>query len=440
MSEHRTIVVLGCTSIYPHGAHQLRCVREQAERRGIRLVGADTAAHLEQFDDALDGLETIAVDFSDHRGLAERAASAGADAVLTYKEAYVVLAAKVAKALGLKGNTPEAVERLRHKDRFRLHLAAHGFDQPRLALADSAEAALDIVDFAESETWIVKPRSESGSVGVAAVRDADQLRRACSGLEPPFIVEHFVSGDEYSVEGIFLNGRPVPLGITEKRVNHRFVETGHRIDADTLDTPFGKRASRTVADAMVASGLRHGAFHVELWKLGGQIILGEAHIRPGGDFIHLLLQASRPGLELYGLLMDDLLGRPTDPESIPPATRAAGIDYLDLPVGRVTAVGDWRSEARHPGLLDTCLDLSPGDTVEELTDSTQRRGHVAVAADTRTALDDDLPRLARLITETVRTALTLPPDPGGCHVPPPSGTAVARSPLRHKEAPCHVPR
>lgn len=385
MDDRPTVVVLGCVSALPHGRHQLRTLRAQAARRGVRLVGADDAARLAAAppdEPSLAGLETVAVPVDDPVACARALAPLAPRGVVTYREAYVLPTARVSRALGLAGNDPAAVERVRNKDVLRGLLAAHGRPQPAVHLVGSVDEAVARADFSTSPRWVVKPRDGSGSEGVAAVADAPGLRAAAAGLAGrPFLVEEFVEGPEFSVEGVFLGGEPHVLSVTTKRVSAAFVELGHRMPAG-LPPDVEAAAGAAVVDALRLSGLSHGVVHAELWWSAGRPVLGEVHVRPGGDYLHLLLAATRPGLELYGLLVDDVLGVRARPEDVPAQRRHAGIDYLELAPGRVREVDGWSDVLGLPGLLVADLGVRPGDVVRPVTDSGGRHGCVAVAADT----------------------------------------------------------
>ncbi|MFE3882264.1 hypothetical protein ACFXPQ_04970 [Streptomyces lydicus] len=74
----------------------------------------------------------------------------------------------------------------------------------------------------------------------------------------------------------------------------------------------GEQERQAVARELTARGLP-GPWLAEEWVEGaklhlGGVVLGEVHVRPGGDWLHRLLHTV-PGLELFGLLYDDLLGR-----------------------------------------------------------------------------------------------------------------------------------
>lgn len=383
------VLVLGCTAATPWARDQL--VRLRAQARDVTLVGADTPEALARpsFVD-----ETVAFDVRDPGAARAWARGrSGFDAVLTVQELSVEATAAVAAELGLPGNTPEVVHGIRTKDLCRERLRGAGFAQPRVAVC-TTRADAEAFMREHPGPWIVKPRDGFGSTGVTLVHSTADLGRALSALRNlsaslvkfgvhdtprarPFLIETFVRGEEFSAEGVLLGGRPHVLAVTAKRTNAAFIETGHRV-APVTD-PALAAAADTVARAVTAAGVTHGAFHVEFWLTDRGVVLGEVHARTGGDYIHALVEHSRPGLELYRLMIDDLLAR--TPAPIPPQTRTAGTEFLLLPPGRVRGIEGWERVRTHPAVLAADLWVTPGEEITPITDSLDRHGVLVTTDD-----------------------------------------------------------
>lgn len=303
------------------------------------------------------------------------------DVVLGVREQVQVALAEVARAVGAPGNPPAAVRTVRDKDRCRQVLREAGLPQPEFRLcADLAEARA----FLEGTTgpWIVKPRDASGSLGVRKVTAPHDLAPAVAALpaRTAFLVEQFVEGPEYSVEGVFLRGEPRVLAVTEKKLlpPPNFVEAGHVLPAD-LPTGLLQEFEQAVTSALKALDLRFGIFHVELWSTADGPVLGEVHVRNGGDWIHLMLEYAIPGLDLFGLVIDDALGSDTGSCDLVPS-RAAAVRFLAPPPGRVRRVVGWDEVLRHPAVLKADLTVRPGDLVGEIRESYDRAGYLVVGA------------------------------------------------------------
>src|SRR6266446_9722259 len=136
------------------------------------------------------------------------------DAVLPGHEYYVPIAARVAEAAGLPHLSTAASLGFRDKLVMRSRLAAANVRVPGFSAfdprdRDSIEAALQ----GKSFPCIVKPRDEMGSIGVRALADREAVfafaarystsRKIRFGRQPThsLLLEDYVTGDEYSVEG-----------------------------------------------------------------------------------------------------------------------------------------------------------------------------------------------------------------------------------------------
>lgn len=330
------------------------------------------------------------------------------DVVLGVREQVQVALAEIARAVGAPGNPPAAVRTVRDKDRCRQALREAGLPQPEFRLcADLAEARA----FLEGTTgpWIVKPRDASGSLGVRKVTAPEDLAPAVAALpaRTAFLVEQFVEGREYSVEGVFLRGEPRVLAVTEKKLlpPPNFVEAGHVLPAD-LPTGLLREFEQAVIGALKALDLRFGIFHVELWSTADGPVLGEVHVRNGGDWIHLMLEYAIPGLDLFGLVIDDALGSDTDSCELTPS-RAAAVRFLAPPPGRVRRVVGWDDVLRHPAVLKADLTVRPGDLVGEVRESYDRAGYLVIGAESprRAAeLADRLAAQVRFEMDTLQEA------------------------------------
>jgi biotin carboxylase len=302
--------------------------------------------------------------------------------VLGLRDPVLEAAARTAEALGAPGNPAAAVRRTRNKDECREALRMAGFRQPRLRLCRDAGAAAEFMA-ASSGPWVVKPRDGMGSVGVRLVADPADLAPAVAGLPDPglFLVEEHVDGPEFSVEGVFVAGRPRVLAVTakEKLPPPYFVELAHVLPAD-LPAATAAEVAEQVTAALLALDLRFGVFHVELWLTAAGVVLGEVHVRPGGDWLHALLGHAIPGLELFGLVFDDALGRPVAPPT--PPVRGAATLYLTPPPGRLVEVRGWDEVLAQPDVLYAELTVAPGALVGPVRNSGDRAGVIVVGADT----------------------------------------------------------
>jgi glutathione synthase/RimK-type ligase-like ATP-grasp enzyme len=350
----------------------------QGRALGLHVTLTATSAAAPEIQ-AMDGLADELVE-ADLREPGQRRAFLDGrhyDLVFGVRDTMQIAVAEVAAALGVPWNSVESVRRAVNKDLSRTALRDAGLVQPEVALCHGSADARQFLD-RTTGPWIVKPRNATGSLGVTLLSEPCELDRALKRLPDPaeYLIETFVHGEEYSVEGVFLAGEPVVLACTAKRkLPGAFVEIGHTLPAG-LSADDEQRLAADVAHALRALGLRYGVFHVEAWIDRGAVVIGEVHTRVGGDWIHSMVEYTRPGTQLFGLAYADMLGigdhRPS------PIQHGAAAVYLTPPAGQVLAVDGWQSIASTPRLLHAELATKPGDTVLEYHSSGDRAGVVVI--------------------------------------------------------------
>src|SRR5262249_34276173 len=150
-----------------------------------------------------------------------------------------VIAARVAQALGLPGNPPEAAAIARHKLRTRERFRDAGLPVPWFfSTAVNQQPATS--NQQPEYPCVVKPLALSGSRGVMRADDPRSLDAAIERLRAllnspdiraerdeandSMLVEGFIPGREFAVEGLLHHGELHPLAIFDK--------------PDPLDGPF----------------------------------------------------------------------------------------------------------------------------------------------------------------------------------------------------------
>jgi biotin carboxylase len=264
---------------------------------------------------------------------------------------------------------------------------------------------------------VIKPINLAGSVHVSKVVNEAELRRAYDALRADerrdlgrqcgstVLVEAYVTGPEYSVEGYLADGTPQILSITEKFLGPEphFVELGHIVEADL---PGHRRAEiqRYVGEVLRALEITLGAFHAELRLADDGPVLMEVGARLPGDHICELIQLAR-GVSLPDMMIRSHLGNAGPAR---PGRRGfAGVRYVTAPdLGFYTDVTGLEELRALPGFQALGLDIGKGETIAPATDFRGRVGYAIFTAPTYAALRARLMR----VDELVRFECV--PDPG----------------------------
>jgi hypothetical protein len=303
----------------------------QARLRGLDVALLDAPSGLDRCPAHLPLAERIRLDAADAGRAVEALGPFDPQLVVSFSEFNLLLAAEVRDRLGLAGPTADAVRLTRCKHETRRRLNQCGLSQVAFEVTTLAELEETAKRF--EPPFIVKPASMTGSIGVHAVLRWEDLAAFRARFVDPqaeeagrrqLIVEQYIGGDEYSVEGICCSGAFHLLAVTAKRTNGppNFAETGHTLPARPRgDANFGGFVGAVAA----ALGIDAAPIHAEVKVLDGRIELIEIHTRFGGDHIPLLIEKAF-GISPFGAYYDVLLG------GGPPAPRrhlaVAGIQFL----------------------------------------------------------------------------------------------------------------
>ncbi|HEX2298427.1 MAG TPA: ATP-grasp domain-containing protein, partial [Pseudonocardiaceae bacterium] len=224
---------------------------------------------------------------------------------------------------------------------------------------------------------IYKPTGGAGSAGVVRIDSPAGLRLAFDNarahINPEtdqffayypheFVLEEFLEGPEFSVEGIVSGGEVHIAGVTEKLVcPTTFVEIRHAHPA-RISAAIRAEVETIAADAVRALGLAECGFHTEIIRTasGGKVV--EVNGRLGGDFIASHLVPLATGVDLTRAAIAAAMGRATD---LRPA-RAGGacIRFLVAPQpGTVRGWAGLEAARSAPGVVEIGVNKPVGDRV-----------------------------------------------------------------------------
>ncbi|GAA4811304.1 pyridoxal-phosphate dependent enzyme [Streptomyces ziwulingensis] len=328
-------------------------------------------------------------------------------AVTTTSEFYLPLVAELARWLALPGNPPEVMTLCRDKARVRETLSGAGLCRTRFAAVDHAADVPEAVRRV-GLPCVVKPVDDSGSMDVVrCATETEAVAAARTVLERTVnvrgqraartvLVEEYLDGPEYSVEMFGTGDETVCVGITEKHVTDgpHFVEYRHVFPA-AVPAALAAEIEETVAAALAAVGLRHGASHTEVRVSGDGVAVIEINGRAGGGMIPELVRLSA-GTDLLAEQLRAAAG-------LPGKLRAdqdgyAGVHFLTADRTGVLSGFDHLSEAaRLPGVAQVVATAEPGRTVRPPRHAYDRLGHVIACGRTRAEVTETLDRAAGLI-------------------------------------------
>jgi biotin carboxylase len=230
---------------------------------------------------------------------------------------------------------------------------------------------------------IVKPRDNSGSRGVIYCQDLKTLENAVQEAfqytnKGNLLIEEFIEGKEYSVEGIHYNRESHVLQITEKIITDfpYNVELGH-IQPANLSSNKQDKIKWLISNIAQALEFENCASHTELKINDKGIKIIETSPRLGGDFISSTLVPLSTGTNMEDMLIDIATRSGFSTEALKaPFNKCSGITYFELPEGIVTSISGLDKLSDIDGVHDWKFDLEVGDKVNKITSSLNRYGYV----------------------------------------------------------------
>lgn len=375
-------------SILVFGVGELqRSIIRRAKLKGLFTIGIDPCADA-VCKDEVDAFEIVGG--QDFEGTCAVVEKYGIDAIVTAAtDKPLVMMARVAEKYGFPFYSIETAQWSTDKYQMKQRFLEGGVPCARGRLIAKVEEADDLY-----YPLIVKPRDNSGSRGVKLCRTKEELAASMSeafevSKLDTVLVEEFIEGPEYSIEGLHYDGKSEVIQFTEKKTTEfpYNVELGHKQPANLTEEQ--KTAIREIVSKIgKAMNFVNCPSHTELKINDRGIFVIETSPRLGGDYITSTLTPLSTGINLEDQLLHIALGEPVDTKT-GRVEKASGVHFFCLPEGRVAKIVTKALEeaSNWPGIYNFNLKLKEGDEVHQITSSLNRYGEFIVKAEDREELD-----------------------------------------------------
>jgi biotin carboxylase len=363
--------------------YQIRSFGEAASTLGVKLMFASDRC--DQLEDPWWD-QAIPIRFHDARASIEAVIAACGerppDAVVAVGDRPTVLAAELNAAFGLPGNPPAAAAASRNKLHARQAFSTAGLPTPGFRAVSLSEDA-DALARGTSYPAVIKPLALSGSRGVIRVDNqrefVDAFERVRLLLQSPdirlerdeahdrLLIETFIPGAEYAVEGVLTRGVLTPFAIFDKPdpLDGPLFEETIYVTPSRHSERLQERIVDTVGRAAGALGLFHGPVHAECRVNDSGVYTLEVAARPIGGLCSRALRfvgAGRAGGErtvsLEEVLLRHALGE--DVSRYRRETPASGVMMVPIPRRGIYRGAHGVEEARAvEGIDDVCITAKP---------------------------------------------------------------------------------
>lgn len=375
--------------IMPGGPFQLALVRK-ANARGWKTIVTDMDPNCVCSREAG---EFHACGIDDRAALLVLATRLRPDGIVTDQtDAAVPVVGMLTDALGIPGNGVELAQLFTNKALMRRYGEEKGFPTPQYRTASSVTEALSSAA-AIGYPVVVKPPASQSSNGVYVVYDDAEMREAF-GKAASFaradnvIVEQFIDGTEFTVEGFMTSIGHKTLAISQK---------GHFSDCPTVAcslryTPDNAhfdydRLSRQHDAMLDNSGLRFGLTHAEYKFSAGEFFLIEFAARGGGTRIASDIVPWVSGVDVLEKLLDHAVEGHSDPIPDGILKRCALLEFLQVAPGIVKSIEGLEAVCGFPGVCAVKINYGPGERIPPVASDTSRPGYFILQTETEGELD-----------------------------------------------------
>lgn len=358
----------------------------RAKKMGLYTVGIDPCEDA-TCRDCVDAFEVLpGQDYEGHCAVIEKY---GIDAIVTAAtDKPLVMMARMAEKYAFPFYSVETAQWSTDKFQMKQRFLDGGVPCARGRLAKNVEEVADL-----QLPLIVKPRDNSGSRGVILCRSQKELDDAFmealgySHLDS-VLVEEFIEGQEYSIEGLHYDGKSEVIQFTEKTTTPfpYNVELAHKQPANLTEEQ--KAAVReTIKRIDKCMKFENCPSHTELKINERGVFVIETSPRLGGGNITSHLVPLSTGINMENQLLNISLGEKVDTET-GRINKASGVKFLELKEGNVKRIFSEISEVESwPNMVDFHCDLKEGSKVYPFKSGLDRYGQFIIQTENRLELD-----------------------------------------------------
>ena len=418
----KRVLLLATTTGY-----QTRMFGEAAERLGVTLVFATDRC--DQLDDPWwDGAIPVRfhLEATTVQAVITEAERSQFHGVLAVGDRPTVAAAYAARLLGLAGNSPDAVKAARDKRLTRERLREAGLAVPDVTVVSRSADPAAVAERLHFPV-VLKPAVLSGSRGVIRADDAEgfilAFERLSRLLDAPdvralrdpaaddVILESFIPGREFALEGVLEKGRLHTLAVFEKPdpLDGPFFEETIYVTPPRVSDAVEETIRAAIAAAARALGLQHGPIHGECRVNDDGVFVLEVAARPiGGLCARALTFRARHGesASLEELLIRHVLGESVEPWR--PERGATGVMMIPIPgAGVYRRVEGIERALRVPHIWDVRITAKPDQVLVPLPEGASYLGFIFARADTTDAVERALRDAHGVLNFVIERALPL---------------------------------
>lgn len=322
----------------------------------------------------------------------------GVDAVISDEcDIATRLVAELSETLHVPSQTLEMAELFSNKVKMREFLRENRLPCPEFQICYTLTEALQFYRRLH-KLMIIKPIDSNSSRGVFTIHNEWELQQhfqeaiSFSRNEKAVICESYITGTEFTVDGIKTEHGHTSLAISEKKHYSYNENIAYELFFSHSNPVFDYEQLRRTNDRFVdLSGLPFGLTHAEYKYHDGEFYLIEIGARGGGNLISAEIVPCMTGYDNYEALIKMALGESVDKAPTICSNlinRCAVLEFFDAPEGGgvVKEIQGKEFLRKHENILSYRLNFGVGDQIGEAVCDSARIGFYIAYADSRMEL------------------------------------------------------
>ena len=353
--------------------YQVREFAEAARALDVELVLATDRCHILENP---WGDNAAPVRFEDPEPGIESLASRGPfDGILAVGDRPTCVAAQTAERLGLCFHPAEAARAASNKLLARERFRAASMLVPEFRRVPAAEVATARVRF----PCVLKPLDSSASRGVIRANNQQEFLSAAERIarmqDGDLIVEDYIPGHEFALEGVVTAGKLQTLAIFDKPdpLEGPYFEETIYLTPSREPGHIQQQIRETAQAAVTALGLSNGPVHAEMRVNEHGVWILEAAARPIGGLCARVLRFADPFFTLEQLLIRHALGEDLSNPTLAPGSH--GVMMIPIPqAGIYRGVEGLENARKFPGIEDIVITAKEGQELFPLPEGSTYLG------------------------------------------------------------------
>lgn len=312
--------------------------------------------------------------------------------------------AYIAERLNLPGIGSEMAELYTNKFAMREFGIKNGIPTPEYKICKTKEEAIEFF-CGLGKKIVIKPLDSNSSRGVFTISCLEDIENhfdeslSYSHIKNAVLCERYITGTEFTVDGIVTKHGHVCLAISEKHHYDYNENIADQLFFSHHNINFDYDLLRETNNAFVdKSGLKYGLTHAEYKYEDGKFYLIEIGARGGGNYIGSTIVPLMSGVDNYEYIINKTIGKETNENLFVDNKlwdRCCVLKFFDVPNGggvvkKIHGV-DFLNDCKN--VVDYDLNFSVGDVISPAKNDSARIGYYIAYADS----DEQLRKLMKRI-------------------------------------------